>query len=193
MAHGWEGEKVRLVPLDKSAHLDNCLRWINDREVTENVLMGDFPMSRQAEEAWFDQESGSQDPLMPQKVVFAVETLAGEHIGLSSFHRFDYRNGDAWTGTIIGRKDLWGKGYASDAVAVRTRYAFEVIGLRYLSTEVFHDNVAMQRVLTKNGYREVGRIPRATWKRGRYRDVMIFWIDREAWQAHRAGGDAASE
>jgi hypothetical protein len=34
MAYGWEGEAVRLVPLERGAHLENALRWFNDPEIT---------------------------------------------------------------------------------------------------------------------------------------------------------------
>ena len=39
MPFGWEGEKVRLTPLDKAKHLDNALVWMNDPEVTAWALM----------------------------------------------------------------------------------------------------------------------------------------------------------
>jgi [ribosomal protein S5]-alanine N-acetyltransferase len=186
---GWVGEMTRLVPLERDKHLENCVRWINDPEVTENTLIGDFPLTVAGEEAWFDAFARNWDQRAAEQVIFAIETRAGEHIGLAGIHKINYRYGEAWTGTLIGRKDLWGKGYATDAVTTRTRYAFDVLGLRFLCTEVFHDNPAMQRVLAKAGFQEVGRIPRRTWKRGRYRDVLIYWLDREGWAAH---GRAAS-
>jgi hypothetical protein len=41
MAYGWEGEKVRLVPLDKERHAENRFAWLNDPEVTVWTLTGD--------------------------------------------------------------------------------------------------------------------------------------------------------
>jgi hypothetical protein len=46
---GWSGEKVRLVPLDRSLHLDNAVSWFNDPEVTAWTLAGDWPLGRLAE------------------------------------------------------------------------------------------------------------------------------------------------
>lgn len=181
MPIGWQGEKTRLVPLDKARHLDNALAWMNDPELTDSVLMGDLPTSREGEEAWFEQLGRMDDT--PKRITFAVETLAGEHIGISGLHAIEWRQGIAYGGTLIGRRDLWGQGYASDATRVRTRWAFETLGLRMLLTEVYADNPAIQRVLAKSGYREVGRIPSRTWKRGRFRDVIILMVDRDAWEA----------
>ncbi|TWT40925.1 hypothetical protein RAS1_36130 [Phycisphaerae bacterium RAS1] len=175
MSFGWTGEKTRLVPLDRERHFDNCVTWINDPQVTEWTLMGDFPLTKLAEEDWFQQRSkaGLED------IVFALETLAGEHIGLTGAHRIDYRNGFALTGTLIGRREMWGQGYGSDAVAVRTRYLFDVVGLRLLLSEVMEGNIGSYKVLQRNGYREVGRIPRRNWKRGAFRDLIQMVRERD--------------
>lgn len=174
MIRGWEGELVRLVPLEKERHLENALVWMNDPETTLWTLMGDLPLTRLAEEQYFEQ-AGRQD----DTVSFAVETLAGEHIGFAGLHKLDWRHGVATSGTIIGRRDLWGRGYGSDAARVRTRYAFEVLGLRLLVSEVMADNAGSLRMLHKAGYREAGRLPRRYWKRGAYRDAVLMVAERE--------------
>jgi RimJ/RimL family protein N-acetyltransferase len=175
MAYGWEGEKVRLVPLDKAKHLENALLWVNDPEVTAWTLIGDHPMTRLGEEEFFDQAMRGK----AEGINFAVETLAGEHIGFSGLHRIEWPAGVGVTGTLLGRRDLWGRGFGTDASRVRTRYCFEVLGLRMLLSEVMADNIGSVRMLQKSGYREVGRIPRRLWKRGAYRDVVILVLERE--------------
>ncbi|HYH85117.1 MAG TPA: GNAT family protein [Pyrinomonadaceae bacterium] len=115
----------------------------------------------------------------PSDIVFAVETLdGGRHIGIAGLHRIEYRHGVAVTGTIIGAAEFRGKGYGTDAARVRTRYAFEVLGLRMLTSEVFTDNAASLKMLESAGYREVGRIPRRFWKRGALRDVVLMVAER---------------
>lgn len=178
MAYGWEGEKVRLVPLDKARHMENALVWVNDPDVTELTLTGDFPIGRIAEEAWFERVGGEMSKT-PEEVIFAVETLAGEHIGTAGIHRIDWRHGVAVTGTLIGPADARGRGYGTDAARVRTRYAFEVLGLRLLLSEVFAENASSLRMLERVGYREVGRIPRRFWRRGAYRDIVLLVCERE--------------
>jgi RimJ/RimL family protein N-acetyltransferase len=177
MPYGWEGHKIRLVPLDKSKHLDNVLLWFNDPDITQWTFVGDWPLGRLAEEEVFDQMTRSNQT----DVVFAIETLDGEHIGVTGIHQIDLFHGTGKTGTIIGRKECWGQGYGSDAVQVRTRYAFDVLGLRLLLSEVMVGNTGSLKVLLKTGYREIGRIPQRYWKRGDYRDVILLMIDRDSW------------
>src|SRR4051812_2849790 len=118
MAYGWEGERIRLVPLDKARHLENVLAWMNDPDLTETILSGDVPLSRLAEEEVFDKFSATQGP-HPTDILFAVETLAGEHIGICGLHQIEYRHGVAVTGTIIGPAEARGKGYGTEAARLR--------------------------------------------------------------------------
>jgi RimJ/RimL family protein N-acetyltransferase len=178
MAYGWEGERVRLVPLDKGRHAANVQLWMNDPDVTETILSGDVPLTRLAEDEFFDKmcvHPGTH----PADILFAVETLAGGHVGIAGLHNINYRHGVAKTGTIIGPPEARGKGYGTDATLVRTRYAFEVLGLRMLISEVFVENVASIKMLGRAGYREAARLPRRYWKRGAFRDAVVMIAERE--------------
>jgi ribosomal-protein-alanine N-acetyltransferase len=181
MTYGWEGERVRLVPLDAERHLANAVSWLNDPEVTEWTLVGDFPIGRLAEAEFFQRVERSEPSGGGTDLILAIETLEGEHIGFTGFHRIDWRHGCAVTGILIGRKERWGQGLATDAVVVRTRYAFDVIGLRLLLSEALDGNTASIRMLERVGYRQVGRIPRRYFKRGAYRDALLFALERGTW------------
>ena len=179
MAYGWEGEKVRLVPLDKGRHAANVQAWMSDPDVTETILSGDMPLTRAAEDEFFDKMCAAPDA-HPSDILFAVETLGGEHVGICGLHQINYRHGVAVSGIIIGASGARGHGYGTDAARVRTRYAFEALGLRMLISEVFAENTASLRMLTRAGYREAARLPRRYWKRGAFRDVVLLVAGRGA-------------
>jgi len=161
LAYGWEGEKLRLAPLDKQKYLENAVACFNDPETTAYTLGGDWPMTRLAEEGWFDRACKDDTKT---RVGFAVETLDGKHIG--------------FTGTIIGPKEYRSRGFGTDVIKVRTQYAFDVINLRLLISEAFADNVTSLKALQKAGYREVARIARRYWRRVAYRDLVLLTIER---------------
>ncbi len=178
MAQGWEGKLTRLVALDRDKHFENCLRWMNDPTLTETLLVGDLPMSRKAEEEWFNRMmSGTQSD-----IVFAIETLDGVHIGNSGLHQIDYRHGFATSGSYIGDLDNRGQGYGFDAAVVRARYAFHVLGLRMLKSSFIANNEASRRMQEKVGYKVAGMIPGEFWKRGRYVDHVFTYLLRDDFQ-----------
>ena len=193
MGFGREGRKVRLVPLERERHFDNCVRWLNDPQVTEWTLIGDFPLTRVAEQEFFDRVSKT-DP-QPPIITWAIETLTEEeeHIGICGLHDLDYRHGVGHAGIFIGRVPLWSRGFGTDAFATLTRYAFDVLGLRLVLSEAFAENERSVRMLRACGYREVGRIRARYWKRGAYRDMIQFALLREDWvaQADAPAGEAA--
>jgi RimJ/RimL family protein N-acetyltransferase len=183
MSFGWEGEKIRLVPLDHDRHFERCVQWLNDPEITQWLLIGDFPITRVAEREFFDRMTKPGET----EVVFAIETRdeKSEPIGATGLHNISFRHGTATSGTFIGCAGLWGRGLGSDVIRVRSHYAFDTLGLRLLLTEVMADNVRSLRALQKNGYRETGRIPARYWKRGAYRDCIQLALTRDEWLARR--------
>lgn len=79
-------------------------------------------------------------------------------------------------------KQLWNRGYATDAMRVRSHYAFHNLGLRMLLSEAMAYNTGSVRALEKTGYVEYGRLSGRYWKRGEYRDVIYFVLTRERWE-----------
>ncbi|MCH7905602.1 MAG: GNAT family N-acetyltransferase [Armatimonadetes bacterium] len=179
MGLGWDGELIRLVPLDFERHFENCYRWINDEEVNRWLCAGDFPMTRLGEREWFEKAQQPSD----STVHFAIETLDGKHVGQSGIHQINFRHGTALTGSFIGDPDERGKGYGTDAAKVRAWYAFHILGLRMLYSEYFAGNDLSRRMQEKTGYREYGVRPKAIWKQGEYRDLVLTYFSREDWKA----------
>jgi len=160
----------------------NAVAWMNDPDVTEWLLVGDHPVSRLAEQDWFEQVMRESALERANSVGFAIELRSGEHIGFSGIHEINYRHGTAISGMFIGRKDLWRQGLGVDAARVRTRYCFDVLGLRLLLSSYLVGNEATPGMLGKVGYRECGRVPRRYWKRGRYRDHVLLCLERSDWK-----------
>jgi ribosomal-protein-alanine N-acetyltransferase len=167
---GLKGERVRLVPLDRALHLDNALRWLNDPEITA-TLEQNLGVTRRQEEAFFERmESGRETD-----VVWAVVTQEEDrHIGFIGLHGIHWRHRSATGGLVIGERHVWGRGYATDAVLVRTRFAFEQMGLHRIEGHTV--NPAMRRVYEKCGYRPEGVARQKFWKDGHWADAALYAI-----------------
>lgn len=165
---GIRGPRIRLVPIDRDAHIDNFLRWFNDPEVTR-WLARDWPMTRLGEEKWIDRISVSETDL-----TWAVLDETGRHIGSTGVHRIDWRSRSAGTGTVIGEKDAWGKGYGTEIMRVRSTWAFENAGLNRLASECFAGNLASARCLEKVGYRRIGIARQRYFRGGRWHDCILW-------------------
>jgi aminoglycoside 6'-N-acetyltransferase len=59
---------------------------------------------------------------------------------------------------------------------VRTRWAFEELGLHRIESECFAENVASARCLEKAGYRRFGTARKRHWRGGRWHDAILWEI-----------------
>jgi len=164
------GERVQFAPLDKAAHLENYVRWFNDPEVTRYMLQV-MPLTRLAEEAFFERVAGATDA-----VTWAVHDEHGRHIGGTGLHKIDWRNRCAESGIIIGDREAWGKGYGTEVMRVRTKWAFEELGLHRIESQCFADNVGSATCLGRAGYRRIGVARQRQWKHGRWHDILLWEI-----------------
>jgi len=177
------GQLVTLAPL-KPEHLDHYVDWFADPAVTQ-YLAQDLVFTLKQEEEWLDRISRSTSDVAWG--LFAE----GQHIGGTAISQINWRSRHAITGTVIGDKSWWGRGIASEAMALRTRYAFEELGLEKLVSTVFEGNPASRRALEKVGYQTVGIYRHHEFRHNRWWDVWIGELLREDWLA-RAEGRAGS-
>ncbi len=176
---GLKGEKVRLVPPDKTLHLENVMRWFNDPEVVQYLVLN-YGVTRGMEEEWFDRVQKRDTTF-----VWAILDDGGRHIGFTEVDSINWRRRSASTGTLIGERTAWRKGYGTDAMRVRTRFAFEILGLHRLASGVRVDNIASQRALEKIGYQREGLARRAQYWGGQWYDVVLYGILDEDYFALR--------
>lgn len=176
MAFGWESERLRLVPLERDKHFENCYRWINDPTVTRWLSTGDFPSTRARQEEFFSRLDTSATP---SEIVFAIELLDGTHIGNSGLHNIRWRTGIATTGTLIGSAEHHGQGYGTEAAILRARYAFKTLNLRMLTSLYYSANERTARMQATVGYVEYGRLPDALWNDGQWYDDVLTVLTKE--------------
>ncbi len=176
---GWTSHRLRLVPLEPEKHLANTLKWINDREVTEWMHEGLFPVSNLEVEEWMSkmQTQSSEG----KGAWFAIELLNGTHIGDTGLTRIDWRNLYANTGSLIGDVSLHRQGLGTEACQLRAWYCFHVLGLRLLESGYIDGNIASQRMQEKTGYQETIRIPERFWINGKYRDEVRTYLTKDMW------------
>lgn len=126
----------------------------------------------------------------PEVAHFSVVELAtGELAGAALLWGIDQHNRGAHLGLAL--RPAWrGRGLGSDAVEVLCHYGFTVLGLRRLQLETLAENTAMIQAGTRSGFAVEGRLRRAAWVYGEFRDEVIMGLLAEEWQDGRLGEPA---
>ncbi len=79
------------------------------------------------------------------------------HIGNIKLGPINRHHGTGDIGLLIGERSEWGKGYASEAIALLADYAFALLNLAKLTASCYSDNEGSRRVFLKAGFIEEGR------------------------------------
>lgn len=109
---------------------------------------------------------------------FFIESKDGEQIGLVYTMA---KSGYMIIGYAVEMTSR-GKGMCSEAVRMIVDYLFLRKKIVRIQAETHPENIASQKVLTKNGFVREGVIRQSFYSRGVYRDTVLFSILRDEWK-----------
>ncbi len=177
-----QGNRVRLRAAEKE-DITSFLRWINDPEVTENLMLIS-PMSRFEEEQWY--ESMMKRPSSEHVLVIEVRDQSTQDdycaIGTCQFINLDWRNRSAEVGIMIGEKTFWDQGYGSETLGLMLEHGFATLNLHRIWLQVYEKNKRGIRAYEKAGFQYEGKYRKGHYQHGRYFDVHLMSVLIDEWK-----------
>jgi [ribosomal protein S5]-alanine N-acetyltransferase len=80
-------------------------------------------------------------------------------------------------------KSCWGKGFATEAVKLLSKFLFEDVGVNRIQAEVMPINEASKKVLLKNGFLKEGTLRQAMlWSGKGIVDLEIYSLLKEDYE-----------
>lgn len=165
-------QRLELCPLSEKELDGPYIEWFNDPEVCKYNSHGERLYTREMAAAYVERVKQSGDVFVWAIYLKQINT----HIGNIALQSIDYKNRAAEIAYIIGAKQCWGRGYASEAGAAVVDFAFTSLCLHRLYFGTHELNKGMQRVGTKLGFRKEGILRSAQFKNGSYNDVYLFGL-----------------
>lgn len=180
----WQGEKVRLRPL-QIEDAEQSFASSLDSPSRQFLQLGiELPTSVELQRTILEKYGGCKD--VNGVVVFAIESLEGDHIGGISLHSRDEKNGLFSFGIVIDRQHRR-QGYAEDAVQIVLRYGFWERRYQKCNSACLHTNEASIRLHKKLGFLEEGRRRRQVYFNGEFHDDVLFGMTLEEFDAQERG------
>jgi RimJ/RimL family protein N-acetyltransferase len=173
-----QGAKVTLRPPDDS-DAQRFVDWFGDLEVTRYL-------ARRAGIGLLQEQGHLKTVGESTTDILWMLEAEGRPIGATGIHGIDWINSHGETGIVIGDKTAWGRGYASEAMRLRTEYAFRQLNLHKLTSSTFAQNEPSKRALTKAGYTEAGLEREHFFREGRWHDRWSCEVLRDDWERLQA-------
>ncbi|MCA9802629.1 MAG: GNAT family N-acetyltransferase [Cyanobacteria bacterium HKST-UBA02] len=143
-----DSERLYLRPVSIADVSDRYCAWLNDREVNQFL---ETRFSEQTLESI--REFVASKVNLDEEPFFAICLKDGDrHIGNIKLGPISRYHNHADISLFIGERDQWGKGFASEAIAAITKYAFDERGLNKLRAGCYARNHGSARAFEKCGY-----------------------------------------
>jgi len=146
--HLIEGSRLFLRDLTVADVTDSYVHWMNDPEVVQFTESRFSAHTHESIRAYVERITSD-----PAYVFLAIVLKDGNrHIGNIKLGPIDTQHRCGDVGIIIGEKDCWGEGYATEAIALLVDYAFSALSLRTVTAGCYSNNPASKKAFLKAGF-----------------------------------------
>ena len=150
-----KGSLVELRSLTDSIPLTNYVKWLNDPKVNQYLESRFSESTEESINNYICDCNNKNDSLLLG--IYTNELC--KHIGnikLSNINTFHSRG---YIGLLIGEKEYWGKGVATESISLITQYAIKNLNLRMVLAGFYSNNAASMRAFSNAGFHRIASIP----------------------------------
>jgi ribosomal-protein-alanine N-acetyltransferase len=168
-----ESADIFLRSLNSSDVSIGYLAWLSDPEINASLEVRFAPtQTLNALELFITDINASSNNLLLG--IFLQKS--NDHIGNIKLGPIDWNHLTGDIGFLIGEKKQWGKGYASQSIALLVKYAFETLGLAKLTAGCYAENEGSRQALLKAGFLDEGRRKSQWISRGKRQDGILMGL-----------------
>lgn len=163
------GERVYLRALEETDITEAHIGWLNDPEVTRYLAMtGKYPATASGMESWLEKFRNNTTNLG-----FAIlDKTNDRHIGNITLDDINWIHRTADISLMIGDKEYWGSGYATETQSLLIEYAFHRLGLHKVLNSPVADHVGSVKMAKNLGFQVEGTLREQLFIEGEYHDQL---------------------
>lgn len=172
------GDKVYLRPFEKEDIDTSDYRlWINDPQMIYTEA-GSSPHTREDLIAYYEKHINNNTMYF-----FAVVDIKTRKVvGTARIYDINWLHRIACRGLMIGNK-YQGKGFATEALNLLCKFAFEYLNLNKLKSGTYIENKGIVKVNERIGFKKEGLLRQERWTRGEYHDIIIWGLLKKEWKS----------
>lgn len=172
------GERVYLREVRLEDVNDNYYQWLNDSGVNQFLETRYIPRSKQNIQSYVQSMDGNaEEP-------FLAICLKGthKHIGNIKLGPINWLHRFADISLVIGDKNSWAKGIATECIRLITRFAFDTLNLNKLHAGCYAQNVGSKKAFLKAGFKQEGVLEKKRIVNGHFQDEFLLGLHVTDWR-----------
>jgi len=160
------GEKIYLREVREEDVNDEYYSWINDSEINQFLETKFFPRSKKDILHHVNKLDGN-----PNEIFFAICDIKNDkHIGNIKLGPINWYHRKGDISLLIGDKNYWGKGVATESIKLVVKFGFEVLNLHKLNAGYYSKNIGSAKAFEKCGFVVEGHFKSEVYCNGEYQD-----------------------
>jgi [ribosomal protein S5]-alanine N-acetyltransferase len=166
------GDRVYLREVRVSDVNEQYYNWLNDPEINQYLETRFVPRSRANIEEFVKRIDGNEN-----EPFFAICLHEDDrHVGNIKIGPINWHHRSADISLFVGDKSLWGKGVATEAIALLTGFGFRTLNLNKIKAGCYGGNLGSAKAFEKCGYLREGLLREQFISHGQKIDMIILGI-----------------
>ena len=165
--------------------LEELSRWADDAHLSRMVGSELLQVYKDV----YEKDASFYDALLVDttQIVFMIVANANpvRPVGLVRLFNIHQSEGYAGIETILGDRRASRQGYGVQASRLMAYYGADVLGLRRFEAKAYEYNPLSINTLKRNGFTHEGTLRKASWRDGRYWDILVFGLLRHEMEEQR--------
>lgn len=171
-----EGKNIYLRMLEEE-DLGLVMMWRNQPHIRKYFFDKSL-LSMSGQKMWHERYVADS----ARQIFIAVEKESKDPAGMIGLYDIDKHNHKAELGsTMVGNKNMQGKGLATEMVELLLDYAFADLNMNRIYAYVLDYNQASIRVKEKCGFIREGTLKEDHYANGKFCNVHLYGITRSRW------------
>ena len=170
-----EGERIFLREVRRADVTEEYCKWMNDPEVNQYLETRYTTQTLETIMRYVKKLEGSKEEIF----LAICDKNSEKHIGniklgpINRIHKF------ADVSLVIGDKNYWGKGIATEAIKLITDFAFREMRLHKLRAGCYEQNEGSKKAFEKAGYETEAIFRNQYLFKGKYVNILSLVIFNE--------------
>lgn len=172
------GTSVSLFPFeDSETNSATYLRWMNDSENVKTIGRNDYLLPVSTEKLRAYVQGLDRNTTAFFGIYFSEKSTSKkdemQFVGTLKLYDIDFNSKKASIGIMVGERNLWGKGIATQAISIVCDYCMNTLNLHKICAGYFETNTGMAKAFAKNGFKVEGILRDHYFDLKQYQNIVL--------------------